>query len=57
VNFHWTEPGGTSTVEAYSGATAANIADHGQTTVTGHFETFEGSKLPPTRDRKDEADV
>ena len=57
MNFHWTEPGGTSTVEAYSGATAANIANHGQTTVTGHFETFEGSKLPPTRDRKDEADV
>ncbi|WFT94412.1 VCBS domain-containing protein [Bradyrhizobium barranii] len=48
VNFHWAEPGGTSTVEVYSGTTATNIADHGQTVVTGDFETFEGSKLADT---------
>jgi VCBS repeat-containing protein len=48
VNFHWAEPGGTSTVEVFSGTTAANIADHGQTTVIGDFETFEGSKLADT---------
>jgi hypothetical protein len=40
LNFHWAEPGGASTVEVYSGTTAADIADRGQTTVTGDFETF-----------------
>ncbi|WLC07303.1 VCBS domain-containing protein [Bradyrhizobium elkanii] len=48
VNFHWAEAGGTGTVEVYSGTTATNIADHGQTLVTGDFETFEGSKLADT---------
>lgn len=48
VNFHWAEPGGTGTVEVYSGTTATNIADHGQTLVTGYFESFEGSKLADT---------
>ncbi|GAB9109786.1 beta strand repeat-containing protein [Bradyrhizobium diazoefficiens] len=48
VNFVWAEPGGTSTVEVYSGTTTANIADHGQTLVTGSFETFEGGSLADT---------
>lgn len=48
VDFHWAEPGGTSTVEVYTGTTATNIADHGQTLVTGSFETFEGGSLGDT---------
>ncbi|MCA1529442.1 calcium-binding protein [Bradyrhizobium yuanmingense] len=43
VNFQWAEPGGTSTVQVFSGTSSTNIADHGFTTVVGDFETFEGS--------------